>query len=155
MSESSVPASDDNLRPKKKKKGAASIICKWGGYKRSDLQLSPIFYKIYKETLPGKDGNKPVPPLKAKTQHWLQPAYWGMWGGDTSSWWLNRQLLEHSLVAIQITKRTNSGDWCGTVEKNGFKQLVKELNTRSHAENTCFNFTILCRLLKSYKVKLV
>lgn len=23
-----------------------------------------------------------------------------------------------------------------TVEKNGFKQLVKELNTRSHAENT-------------------
>lgn len=51
MSESSVPASDDNLRPKKKKKGAASIICKWGGYKRSDLQLSPIFYKIYKETL--------------------------------------------------------------------------------------------------------
>lgn len=94
-------------------KGAASIIWKWGGYKRSDLQQSPIFCKIYKETLPGKDGNKPVPPLKAKTHHWLQPAYWGMWGGDTSSWWLNRQLLEHSLVAIQITKRTNSGDWCG------------------------------------------
>lgn len=49
-----MSASDDDLVPKK---GATSIVWKWFGYKRSDLQKSTIFCKICKKTVTTNGGN--------------------------------------------------------------------------------------------------
>lgn len=39
------------------KKGATSVVWKWFGYRKSDLQQRKIFWKICKKTVPVKGGN--------------------------------------------------------------------------------------------------
>ena len=57
---------DDDLVPKK---GATSIVWKWFGYKRSDLQKVPIFCKICEKTVTAKGGN--TTNLFHHLKHWL------------------------------------------------------------------------------------
>ena len=67
-SQSSGSASEEDLVAKR---GATvtSVVWKWFGYKRSDLQQSTIISKICKKTVTAKGGNtnKLVSPPKAKS----------------------------------------------------------------------------------------